>query len=319
MRSDVQRAGRFISMTFVLAALAATFGGAASDPAGAAKSETGSWKAGDCFAQADVDADEVTLASKVPCSKPHEVQVLTGAALPASLAKAGIDTLTDHASSEHAQLVDFAERTCAPGSEAHAVYPKAAKKLDALLTEHDVAAWVPPAPGTMGWVLPDASSFTAGRTDLLCIFHSVDDPSNTTPGDVRALATDAALGGFRICFDFNAENTGTEAASCADVHDVESLFWIEQPVAGHPDAITDWTDADYSTFDAACRDFGRALVGASRRDLKIRADAADTPASNHGTRLFDCTAYPRADDLRLPAGSVVGAGTGKIGFVHATS
>jgi hypothetical protein len=171
----------------------------------------------------------------------------------------------------------------------------------------------------MGWVLPDPASVAAGHKDLLCIFHSVDDPSNTAPGDVRKLATDAALGGFRICFDFNAENTGTEAASCADVHDVESLFWIEQPVAGHPDSITDWTDADYSTFDAACRDFGKVLVGASRHDLKIRADATNRPASDHGTRLFDCTTYPRDDDLRLPAGSVVGAGTAKIAFVAGAS
>jgi hypothetical protein len=304
-----------MAVAAAVAALGATCAVAAFATAAAAKPAAGSWKAGDCFADANVDADEVTLPSKVPCTKQHEVQVLVGAALPASLAKAGLSTLTDDTSSEHAALREFAAKTCSPGATVAAVYPKAAHTLQSLMHGHDVPGWVPPAPGNMGWVLPERASFAAGHKDLLCVFHVAKDAVNTTPGDVRKLATGAALGGFRICFDFNADNTGTQAANCGDVHDVESLLWIEQPVAGHPDSVTDWTDADYGTFDAACQDFGQALVGADRKDLKIRADVGDTAASERGTRLFDCTVYPTADTQKLPAGSVVGRGTAKIAFV----
>lgn len=311
----MHRSRRFIAVAAAVAALGATSSVAVFQTAAVAKPAAGSWKAGDCFANANVDADEVTLTSKVPCTKQHEVQVLEGAALPASLAKADLSTLTDDSSSEHTALREFAAKTCSPGSTAAAVYPKVAHKLESLLREHDVPGWVPPAPGNMGWVLPESASFAAGHKDLLCIFHAAKDAVNTTPGDVRKLATSAALGGFRICFDFNADNTGTQAASCSDVHDVESLFWIEQPVAGHPDSVADWTEADYSTYDSACQDFGQTLVGAARKDLKIRADIGNTAVLARGTRLFDCTVYPTADNLRLPAGSVVGRGKAKIAFV----
>jgi hypothetical protein len=302
-----------------IAAFSATFAVAFAGVAGAAKPSPVSWKAGDCFSQASVDADEVTLTSKVPCTKAHEVQILHGVALPADLAQAGLATLTNPTSDEHAQLVDFAHDTCTPSRDVGAVYPKVAKKLQRLIAEHDIPGWAPPAPGNTGWVLPEPASFEAGNKDLLCIFHAAQDPVNKTPGDVRKLATPAALGGFRICFDFNAENTATEAASCAKVHDVESLLWVELPATGHPDSVIDWTDSDYSSFDSTCEDLGRALVGATRRDLKIRADTGDTPISEHGTRLFDCTAYPTADTRRLPAGSIVGSGNARIAFVDTKS
>jgi hypothetical protein len=310
----VQRSRRFIAMASA-AALTATLAVAIVEGAAGAKPAAGSWKAGDCFAQADVAADEVTLTSKVPCTKDHEVQILKGEALPVGLAQAGVATLTDQTSSERVQLVALQAKVCSPGAGAAFVYPKQAKKLAALMREHDVPGWAPPVPGNTGWVLPEPASFAAGNKDLLCIFHVAADTANHTPADLRKLATHAALGGTRICFDFNAANTGTQAASCADVHDVESLIWIEQPVAGHPDSIADWTEADYSDFDATCQDFGAALVGAKRKDLKMRADTNDTPVSDHGTRLFDCTVYPTADNLRLPAGSIVGTGKAKIAFV----
>lgn len=315
----MHRYRRFIAMSSAVVALGAAVAVAFFDTSAVAKPAAGSWKPGDCFVRANVDADEVTLTSKVPCTEAHEVQVINGAALPARLAKAGLAALTDTTSNEHADLRDFAAKTCTPGKQADALYPKVAPKLQKLLGAHDVPAWVPSAPGRMGWVLPEPASFAAGNKDLLCVFHVANDPVNTTPGDVRKLATDAALGGFRICFDFNATSDGTRAASCGDVHDVESLIWIEQPAAGHPDSVLDWTEADYSTFDATCQDFGRALVGAARDDLKIRAETGDTPISDRGTRLFDCTAYPKAENLRLPAKSIVGAGRAKIAFVEHTS
>jgi hypothetical protein len=301
-----------------IAALSATCAVAVAGVAGAAKPSAASWKPGDCFAQATVDADEVTLTSKVPCTKAHEVQILHGVALPADLARAGLDTLTSPTSDEHAQLVDLARETCTPSRDVGAVYPKVAKKLQRLIAEHDIPGWAPPAPGNTGWVLPEPASFEAGTKDLLCIFHVAQDPVNKTPGDVRKLATKAALGGFRICFDFDADDV-MQAASCADVHDVESLLWVELPVAGHPDSVNDWTDADYETFDSTCRALGQALVGSTQRQLRIRADTGATPPSPRGTRLFDCTAYPADEHLRLPPGSIVGTGTAKIPFVESSS
>jgi hypothetical protein len=307
-----------VALVTVAGALA-TLAVVATGTAAGAKPTAHAWRVGDCYAEANVDFDEVTLTSKVPCTESHEVQILEGAALPANLAKAGIATLTDGTSNEHAELRDFAGQTCRPADLVGSVYPKAARKLAAQMRTSDVRGWVPPAPGNMGWVLPEAASFDAGNKDLLCIFHVARDAVNTTPGDVRKLATRAALGGFRICFDFNADNAGTGAASCANVHDVESLIWVELPAAGHPDKVADWTDEDYSTFDTTCGRLGEALVGASRPDLKLRAFTGETPISERGTRLFDCTAYPTVDTQRLPAGSIVGVGKAKIAFVDTKS
>jgi len=303
------------SAVMCLAAVAvAMLGGVETAGAAAANAD---WKVGDCYADANVDFDSVNLASKVPCSKTHDVQVIGGAPLPASLAAAGLATLTSTSSAVRPELVAFADKTCAPTAEAASVYPKIAKKLQALLGAHDVTDWVLPAAGRMGWVLPDQAAFDAGAKDLVCIFEPVASATSSGEGDILRLSTKDPLATLRVCRDFSADNSHTNNVSCQGAHDQELLFRISQDVTGHPASVEDWTDADWAPYDKTCVELGKALVGSARADLIVRSDADGTQPVSQGRRPIDCVAYPTKKTQKLPGTSTVtGAGTSKIAFVN---
>ena len=129
---------------------------------GESRQSAPAWKVGDCYATADVDGDSVELTSKVDCTREHAVQIVAGRALPKDLAGAGLDPLLERSTPQRTELLTLVRDTCTPAATAKSLYPpKTAKRLAALFAKHDVAEWMAPAAGMMGWVLPDADSFDA--------------------------------------------------------------------------------------------------------------------------------------------------------------
>ena len=192
------------------------------------------------------------------------MQVIGGAAMPASLAAAGRTALVSSYSSVRPALVAFAESTCAPPAVVGNLYPKIAKQMSNLLFTNDVTEWVPPAAGRTGWVLPDQASFDAGATDLLCIFEPNASITKSSAGDLRRISTKDPLATLRLCFDFSADNSRADYVSCAKAHDEESLIWISQDVSDRPADVSTWTDEDWAPYDEACVEFGKAVIGARR-------------------------------------------------------
>jgi hypothetical protein len=107
----------------VVRGVVGTTAGASTRGTAAAKTTT-KWAAGDCYSDANVDFDKVTLSSKVACTKTHDVQIINGAPLPATLASAGLAALTSTSSSVRTALVTFAALTCSVATHADALYPK---------------------------------------------------------------------------------------------------------------------------------------------------------------------------------------------------
>ncbi len=278
-----------------------------------AASGTSKWAVGDCFSSSNVDADEVDLSSKVPCSKEHSVQVTGGIHLSPSLASAGLPELLSKSSPTRPALRQAALIACNAGSVVPNVYRRLGAKLLELMLSKDVTEFIPSSLGRMGWVLPDAASFAAGSTDLICIFEPTKGTTATT-SDIRQLESRQTLPKLRICRDFRADNSGAEFKSCARPHDMESLIYVSQIVTGTPEKFTDWTAGDYAPFDATCLEFAKVLIGADRADLLIRAEIIAGAVVTFGRLTFDCIAYTRNDKLQLPAGTLVGAGKSKINF-----
>jgi hypothetical protein len=297
----------------VLVSGAAVTLGANVGSAGGAPTNAAKWAAGDCFSSADVDADEVVLSSKVACSKEHTVQVTGGAALPASLASAGRTALVSPTSAQRPALIQFAAITCNAGALVPNVYKKLGKQLQRLMLSEDVTEFVPSSLGHIGWVLPDATSFAAGATDLICVFEPTKGSTATT-SDVRELERRQTLPKLRLCRNFRADNSGADRASCAKPHDQESLIYISQLVTGKPANVSDWQDADYASYDAACSEFAKVIIGADRGDLLIRGETDPAAAVREGRRLIDCIAYTKDEKVQLPAGTLVGVGKAKIKF-----
>lgn len=297
----------------VLCAVGVVAALSAGSVAGAATSST-KWAVGDCYAKADVDRDEVDLSSKVPCTKRHTVQIVGGAPLPTTLASAGLPTLLSATSPVRSTLAQLAALTCNAGNTISNVYRKLGSKLQPLMLSGNVTEFVPASPGRTGWVLPDAASFSAGTTDLLCIWEPDKAIKGADTGDIRQLETKSPLTPMRMCFDFKPDNSGADLAGCGKAHDKEMLILISQLVTGKPARIADWTDADWATFDEACAKFTTVLIGADRGDLLIRADTDGTVSASQGRRMFSCHAYTEDDKLQLPAGTLVGVGKAKIKF-----
>jgi len=305
--------GRGLVAAGVAAVVLVTTVAVAGATAPRAKSPT--WKVGDCYATADVDHDEVDLTTKVACTKEHDVQVLAGAKLPSPLGKAEYADLVTPGRSDRIDLVDFATETCTSAAVARSLYPKQAKALVQLFEKHDVEEWVAPVAGRMGWVLPDEASYDAGAKALLCIFEPDGAVTGTTAGDIRKVATSDPLKTLRLCFDFNATNTGTEFRSCDEVHDGESLIWIPLPVTGKPRDVSTWGDAEWAPLDDVCAEFATVLIGAKRADLKFNVDTDPTLGTNNGKRYFNCRTYPLDEAAAFPAGFIAtGAGKAKIKF-----
>ena len=299
--------GALVSVTAIASAGAA--------PTRAPEATAPQWKVGDCFTDAQIDFDEVTLSSTVDCTKEHEAQIVGGATLPAALASAPLADLiglTSPTSALRQQVVAFANETCSPAAVIKNVYPKQAAKLAPLFDKNGVTDWTVPAPGRMSWALPDAASYDAGTKALLCVFEPSAAGIGTTAGDIRTISTPTPVA-TRLCFDFDAANTGTVHQSCAQTHDVESMLYIELPLSGQPTNPNAWRAADWAPFDAVCAQFAAAVVGAKRADFKFDSDTDPTRASSNGKRTFSCRAYPVKATTAIAANEVLaGAGTAKI-------
>ena len=153
----------------------------------AAGSSAPSWKVGDCFETVDLDAAAVDLSTKVACSKEHGAQVIGGAELPSTLSGLTRDELLEGTGASQQELSDFVAETCAASEVVGNVYPKkTAKALTTLFDEYSVDAWIPPLAGALSIVLPDADSFDAGATDVLCVYLPDESFSGTTAGDALA-------------------------------------------------------------------------------------------------------------------------------------
>jgi hypothetical protein len=312
----VQRPTRTLIVAAIVAAVSATAVvgfGSADAVAGAKKAPK--WSVGDCYRDADVDADEVDLSSKVPCAKKHAVQVIGGAPLPASFASVPLSALKSTTSAARGALVVLARLTCSPSATARNLYPKAAAALSKLFLQHDVDEWMVPAAGRLGWVLPDEESFSAGATALLCIFEPDPSVTGTSAGDVRKISTDDPLATLRLCYDFLPDNSGADTKRCDKVHDAESLIWLGLPLNGQPDDVTTWSDANWAPFDEVCADFADVVVGATRADLRVRADTDPTTRATNGRRFFNCRVYPESETAAFPAGVTATAlGKAKVKF-----
>ena len=131
------------------------------------------------------------------------------------------------------------------------------------------------------------------------------------------ISTRDPLATLRICFDFKADNSGTQYQPCDKVHDGESLIWVNLPITTQGPDVNTWTDADWAPFDAACAAYGEAVIGAKRPELKITADTSPTTKPVNGKRLFNCRAYPVKETEVIPAGAIL-AGAGKAKIKYAT-
>lgn len=278
------------------------------------------WKPGDCFAKANVFDDVVELSSKVDCSRPHQVQVMGGAALPAGLAALPLADLHDDSNTAVLDaLVAFSHRACSPAKIAPNMWPgKGAAVAKALRPAASVTGGgVLPglrAGTNFGWVFPDAKSFAAGDRSLICVLYSPkgaigtpQETMGTLRGDARLLATSRPLPTMRACLLYDAEGLG-QPSSCAKPHSDEVMAFF---AARLPADYADMTDAQWAPLDDQCRGVVDALVGAARTDLRAYVDAPARPDA--GTLVYLSCYVQRAKALDgsyplLPAGTVVGLG-----------
>lgn len=298
---------------------------ALTSPMPLAQAASPGWKAGDCFAKSDVDADEVILSSRVDCSTPHTVQVTVGGRLPKALASMRYETLrnTKNASVRKA-LIKAGNSICSGSRVATSIWPAKGPALAKALPR-DVARapwgvwpYVPLQPneataefGT-GWVLPDKASFEAGSRDLLCIIYRPGSMGDLTfTGDLRTLETTALADGYRSC---QAGPNQDRSVPCSSPHTREVLFSFvtrKFPTVGAKDPIT---NEMYAPFDAICAKVGRILVGADRTDIEVLADLMSPTAKLGEQANVACSAYLKARNAAgerqdLPGGTVMGLGT----------
>lgn len=294
-----------------LAALAAPLTAGAGTPAGA-DTRNGSalwsvnWEVGDCYEQADVDADLVDFTTQVPCDQPHVVQSVAGAKLPKSLAAW---TRSELLTTNRRALEQFAAKTCAPARALQTLYPDQAKTLTKLLAKHDVDEFLPPAFGRAGWALSDQESWDVGTKVLVCVFDFNPLPWSPPVGDLRAVATTDPLPNLRICQDIT--EVSTDFARCDGAHDAESLIWVGLPLKGQPADVMTWDDSDWAPFDKVCADFGKAIVGGSPAGIVFRADTDPSLQPDQGRRFFNCRTYPEDETKAFAAGQIM-AGAGNV-------
>lgn len=278
-----------------------------------------SWKVGDCYRVADPGQLGVDISTKVACTKRHKAQIIGGAALPAAFRKDARGQLFAITGAERAQLIEFADKTCAPSEVVGNVYPKkTANALADLFERYQVTSWIAPAAGRFAWAVPEADSFAAGAKDILCVYEPDPALSGTTAGDVRDIGTSAVLDTLRICFRTasGTAQVGTQVVTCDKVHSSEGLIWLDRDVSDLPEDVAQWTDATWSEFDDMCAEFGRAIVGTTRNDLTIKAEVNGQIPAVDGHRFVYCTAAPTATGKAFPAGfTVTGIGRKPIEFV----
>lgn len=91
-----------------------------------------------------------------------------------------------------------------------------------------------------------------------------------------------------------------QGVSCDTVHDIESVMFVRADVSGKPADPATWTDEHWAKLDAMCREFGAAVIGATRDDLTVNADILPQTtkrAGGHGVRQLP--RLPVGEDRRV--------------------
>lgn len=287
-------------------------------PAGAARKAPALWRVGQCYTGADVALQTVDLKSTVACSEDHAAQIVAGAALPKKLAKVDHATLLDPGSKAHDRLAAFAAAHCGPDDTVTHLYPKAKDRLRELFTQYDIETWMPPATGTLGWLVPDADSYALGATDVLCVHLTDPLITQSTAGDLRRISTRAPMASMRLCADLGVDGARATFIRCDRQHDIETLLRVALDVKGKPAEVLEWTDGDWGSIDEACQDLAIAVIGVKRNQLLINADTDPAQPVVDGRRTIDCRAVPFDEAKAFGAGTVVtGAGNRPIRMTRA--
>jgi len=314
------RRGFAVVLASVIVAMVLGVGAAwAGLPSGVRSAASSDWKVGDCYTGADVANDEVTLASRVPCTDVHAVQILAGAPLPKALAKVPYRELRDQQSKAYKALTAFSTKeACTNIAVAKGIYPEKGAAIGKALERVKATEVVPGVVGSQtGFVLPDQAAFDAGAKDVLCVVGFSTDFVGT-PGDIRELETSATVANLRNCQDFPIDEVPAQPITCDGPHDFESLIFVGMSVAGQPKNPLDWKDRNWAKFDKACSAIAGVLIGGTHSEFQIRADtdpAQDIYKGMHESkatsRLFQCKAQTPKEGEKFPAGTVVGLGDRK--------
>jgi hypothetical protein len=279
------------------------------------------WKVGDCYSRADVAKDMVDLASKVDCAKSHVVQVIGGAVLPAAFSSLTYAELVDQKATERRKaLTAFAEKTCLPAKTAPGIWPKQGAQIAKALRPPASTTGGGVLPGqslgelTSGWAFPAKSQFDAGDKSLMCVILAAGTstgPMLSFSGDVRQLGNRNAPLAIRSCANVDSSSNLVDVP-CSQPHDQEGLAGFVVRLPAKP---ADMTDAQWAPLDAQCKRIIEALVGAKRSDLMPYADApanATPGALVYGYCSVQRTPGADGKAVKLPAGTVVGLGKGRL-------
>lgn len=316
MRMPVSRSCRVAGVAIVTMAAVAL-------PAGSALGATApAWKAGACFARAEIQNDFVDLTSAVPCEQPHTVQSVGGAALPAALAQYSLAQLRDTANvSVRTALGVLADEACSGKAIASGIWPKQGAAIARVLTGLAATAAGGVLPGlgdgmNFGWVLPDAAAFDGGDRSMVCVVYKADPKSDGSVAAVRGLTGDLQLLGssdtvasLRHCTKYQAAAKRNLTVSCAKPHRDEVIAFFAGSL---PVDVAKMTEAQWAPYDAQCRAITDVLVGAKRSDLTVVANP-DAEAKAKTQIYVPCfvsrVAPAKGSQPNLPPGSVVGLGT----------
>lgn len=279
------------------------------------------WKAGSCFAAAEIQNDLVVLKSVVSCDKPHTVQSIGGGALPTTFAGFSLAQLRDQKdTSLRAALAALGEQICAGKATASGIWPKQGAAVAKVLTGLAATAGGGVLPGlnqglNFGWVFPDDAAFNAGDRSMVCVIYSPDPKSdgsiaavNSMRGNLQLLGSNATLPTMRDCSKKESSGTNTIAVPCSQVH-LDEL--IAHFVAKLPADVASMTDAQWVPYDAQCQAIMNALVGAKRTDLSVVANPAAGAKANTSIYVPCFVSRPKAADgtqPNLPGGTVIGLG-----------
>ncbi len=271
-------------------------------------------KAGDCYAKADDTRGVVDVSSKVDCAKPHAVQVMNTAKLPAALAnQMRVPQVQGSDGALTRPLADLYVKECTGQKTAAGIWPTKGKAVAAALAAGtarfapQTSAWLDANGWTYSIMLPDQKSWDSGTRTAMCVMGLQDDKAKSLlrpfQGNLRDLETSKALTEFRLCA------SDRDWAPCSKPHPYEVLFEWDTPTFPAGD-FRRWTDAQKAPLLAQCQAGIDVLVGAKRPELKAEMNVGGVFPSRAWGRDFAALgcAVKRADGKLLPAGTVVGLG-----------
>ena len=250
------------------------------------------------------------------------MQVVGGAALPASFAGFSLTQLRDQSNTSlRKALGDFGDQACNGRLTAPGIWPVQGAAIASALTGSAATTAGGVLPGynkgmNFGWVFPDAAAFDAGDRSMVCVVYVAQPKSdgsvavpNGMRGNLQDLGTKAVLPAMRDCSIYVAKTQKNVAVPCDKPH-VDEL--VVHYAGRLPVDLDKMTDAQWVPFDAQCRALAEVLIGAKRKDLRIYADPAVGAKANASIYLPCFVSLPKAADgthRKLPGGTVVGLGT----------